>query len=453
MIAKPVMAAIDLAAWFPRADSQQAPDAIGTFVAASVVKMLVIFAVWMGTVAMLTLVERKLAAWFQDRRGPNRAGPGGILQPVADGIKNFMKEETNPPFADRWLFIIAPALAFIPAMLTWAVIPLAAPLPTPWGLIDMALAPVPVGFLFVLAISSLGVYGMVLAGWASNNKYALLGGLRSSAQMVSYEIAMGMSTIPVLLLAGNVSLNTIVQQQAGMGWNVFSLTIAWFTFLVAAFAETNRLPFDLPEAESELVAGYHTEYSGMKFSMFFIAEYSNMITVSALTSTMFFGGWDLPFTQWDNVAPFTVLKTLVTLIAFALKTGFFIFVFMWVRWTLPRFRYDQLMSLGWSIMLPVALAYIVIIATASLGLDALGVARGPLFSLALLGLNVVLIAILLAWLDRGKLISPASARVAPTDLERLRARGLDLSRRKLAAQSALPGAANAAAGVISEGGN
>ncbi len=460
MIGMQVMAAIDLARWFPKADPQQAPAAIGTFVAASVVKILVVFAVWMGTVAMLTLVERKMAAWFQDRRGPNRAGPGGILQPVADGIKNFMKEETNPPFADRWLFLIAPALAFIPAMLTWAVIPLAAPLPTPWGLIDMAVAPLPVGFLFTLAISSLGVYGIVLAGWSSNNKYALLGGLRSSAQMVSYEIAMSMSTIPVLLLAGNVSLDAIVLQQAGMGWNVLSLTVAWFTFLVAAFAETNRLPFDLPEAESELVAGYHTEYSGMKFSMFFIAEYSNMITVSALTATLFFGGWDLPFTQWDNVAPFTVLKTLVTLLVFMFKVGAFIFLFMWVRWTLPRFRYDQLMSLGWSIMLPVALAYIVIIATATLGLDALGVTRGPLFSLALLGLNVVLIAILLTWLDRGKLISPASARVAPVDLERLQARGLDLSRRKLAAVSAplaasasVPTPATAAAGAISEGGN
>ena len=198
----------------------------------------------------------------------------------------------------------------------------------------------------------------------------------------------------------------------------------------------------------------------MKFSMFFIAEYSNMITVSALTATLFFGGWDLPFTQWDNVAPFTVLKTLVTLLVFMFKVGAFIFLFMWVRWTLPRFRYDQLMSLGWSIMLPVALAYIVIIATATLGLDALGVTRGPLFSLALLGLNVVLIAILLTWLDRGKLISPASARVAPVDLERLQARGLDLSRRKLAAVSAplaasasVPTPATAAAGAISEGGN
>ncbi len=449
-----VLGAIDLAQWFPTADSQQVPAALGTFVAASVIKILVIFAVWMGTVAMLTLVERKMAAWFQDRRGPNRAGPGGLLQPVADGIKNFMKEETNPPFADRWLFLIAPALAFIPAMLTWAVIPLAAPLPTPWGLIEMAVAPLSIGFLFILAISSLGVYGIVLAGWSSNNKYALLGGLRSSAQMVSYEIALGMSTIPVVLLAGNVSLDAIVRQQSSMGWNVFSLTIAWFTFLVAAFAETNRLPFDLPEAESELVAGYHTEYSGMKFSMFFIAEYSNMITVSALTATLFFGGWDLPFTQWDNVAPFTVLKTLVTLLALMAKVGAFIFLFMWVRWTLPRFRYDQLMALGWSILLPVALAYIVIVATATLGLDALGVARGPLFSLALLAMNVVLIVVLLSWLDRGKLISPASARVAPADLERLRARGLDLSRRELHGQRAITGApAPSVLGTISEGGN
>jgi NADH-quinone oxidoreductase subunit H len=379
-------------------------------------------------------VERKLAAWFQDRRGPNRAGPGGILQPVADGIKNFMKEETNPAAADRWLFLIAPALAFIPAMLTWAVLPLASSLPTPWGLIDMAVAPLSVGFLFTLAISSLGVYGIVLAGWSSNNKYALLGGLRSSAQMISYEIAMGMSTIPVILLAGNVSLTTVVQQQSHMGWNVLSLTVAWFTFLVAAFAETNRLPFDLPEAESELVAGYHTEYSGMKFSMFFIAEYANMATASGLTATLFFGGWDIPFTQWDNVGPYSVLKTLATMAMFAIKTGFFLFVFMWVRWTVPRFRYDQLMSLGWSVMLPIALGYIVVIAAATLGLDMLGVARGPMFSMALLGMNIVIIAGLLAWLDKGKLISPASARVGPTDLERLRARGLDLSRRQLASQ-------------------
>lgn len=427
-------AVLDVVRWFPAADPQQQPTAIGTYVLASAVKILVLFGLYMLGVAFLTLAERKIAAWIQDRRGPNRAGPGGILQPVADGIKNFMKEETNPADADRWLFLIAPALAFVPAMLTWAVLPIASSLPTPWGLIDMAVAPLPVGFLFTLAISSLGVYGIVLAGWSSNNKYALLGGLRSSAQMISYEIAMGMSTIPVILLAGNVSLTAIVQQQSHMGWNVLSLTVAWFTFLVAAFAETNRLPFDLPEAESELVAGYHTEYSGMKFSMFFIAEYANMATVSGLTATLFFGGWDIPFTQWDNVGPFTVLKTLATMAMFAIKTGFFLFLFMWVRWTVPRFRYDQLMSLGWSVMLPIALGYIVVIAAATLGLDMLGVARGPQFSLALLALNAVIVAALLAWLDKGKLISPSSARVGPTDLERLRARGLDLSRRQLASE-------------------
>ena len=431
---------VDAGSWFPAADPQQQPAAISTYVLASAIKIMVLFGLYMVGVAFLTLAERKLAAWFQDRRGPNRAGPGGILQPVADGIKNFMKEETNPADADRWLFLIAPALAFIPAMLTWAVLPIGSSLPTPWGLIDMAVAPLPVGFLFTLAISSLGVYGIVLAGWSSNNKYALIGGLRSSAQMISYEIAMGLSTIPVILLAGNVSLTTIVQQQSHMGWNVLSLTVAWFTFLVASFAETNRLPFDLPEAESELVAGYHTEYSGMKFSMFFIAEYANMATVSGLTATLFFGGWDIPFTQWDNAGPYSVLKTLATMSMFALKTGFFLFVFMWVRWTVPRFRYDQLMSLGWSVMLPIALGYIVVIASATLGLDMLGVARGPMFSLALLGMNVVIIAVLLAWLDRGKLISPSSARVGPTDLARLRARGLDLSRRQLALQPEVSGA-------------
>src|SRR5690349_19210180 len=293
----------------------------GVFFIATVVKMLVIFTIYMVGVAMLTLAERKISAWIQDRHGPNRVGPHGLLQPAADGLKNIMKEETYPGQAYKPLFILAPIMAFIPALTTWAVIPFAAPWDTGWGRIPMVVADLPIGFLFILALASLGVYGIVLAGWASNNKYALLGGLRSSAQMVSYEIAMGMSTIPVLLMAGNVSLTAIVQQQAGMGWNVLSLTIAWITFLIAAFAETNRLPFDLPEAESELVAGYHTEYSGMMFALFFIAEYANMITVSALTATLFFGGWDIPFTQWDNLAPWTVLKTVLTFVAFAAKVG------------------------------------------------------------------------------------------------------------------------------------
>lgn len=414
--------AIDLATWFPRHDPQRPPESVYTFALASSIKLLVVFTLYMLGVALLTLAERKVSAWIQDRRGPNRAGPFGLLQPVADGIKNLMKEEVRPGNADKWLFIIAPMLAFIPAMLVWAVLPLATPLPTPWGLIDMAVATLPIGYLFMLAVSSLGVYGMVLAGWSSNNKYSLLGSLRSSAQMVSYEIALGMSTIPVLLLAGNVSLHAIIDQQAHMGWNVFSLSVAWFIFLVAAFAETNRLPFDLPEAEAELVAGYHTEYSGMKFSMFFIAEYANMATMSGLMAALFFGGWDIPFTQWDNTGPYTVVKTLATLSMFAAKTGAFLFLFMWVRWTLPRFRYDQLMTLGWGIMLPLVLAYILIIATATLALDWMGVPRDWRFSLSLLGLNIVLTGLLLAWGDRGKLVSPASARLDARELARRRAR-------------------------------
>ena len=268
----------------------------------TILKMLIVFTVIMVGVAMLTLAERKISAWIQDRIGPNRTGYGGLLQPAADGLKNIMKEETYPDAAYMPLFILAPMLSFIPALITFAVIPFAAPLSTRWGLVEMSVANVPIGFLYILAISSLGVYGIVLAGWSSNNKYSLLGGLRSSAQMVSYEIAMGMAAVSVLLLAGNVSLPAIVQQQQGMGWNVFPLLIGFFIFCVASFAETNRLPFDLPEAESELIAGYHTEYSAMKFSMFFIAEYSNMVTASALMVTLFFGGWDIPGTQWDNVA-------------------------------------------------------------------------------------------------------------------------------------------------------
>jgi NADH-quinone oxidoreductase subunit H len=412
---------LDWATLFAKVDPQAAP-ADGTFVVAGTIKLLLFFVAYLVTVALLTLAERKISAWIQDRRGPNRTGPFGLLQPVADGIKNFIKESTKPGDAAGMLFRIAPALSFIPAMLTWAVIPVAAPLPTPWGLIDMSVANLPVGFLFMLAISSIGVYGLVLAGWASNNKYALLGGLRSSAQMISYEIAMGMSTIPVLLLAGNVSLSVIIQQQQAQGWNVLLLTVAWFIFLVAGFAETNRLPFDLPEAETELVAGYHTEYSGMAYAMFPLAEYANMITVSALMSALFLGGWDIPFTSWDNTGPWTVLKTIATFVCFAAKLGLSLFTFIWIRWTLPRFRYDQLMALGWKVMLPLALAYIVIIAAYTLGLEAMGLRNSLWFSVALLALNLVLLAILARVLDRGRLISPASPRARMAEVQRLRER-------------------------------
>src|SRR5213079_1391057 len=224
---------------------------------------------------------------------------------------------------------LAPLVSFVPALLTFGVIPFASPLPTPWGVVPMVVADLPIGFLYILAISSLGVYGIVLAGWASNNKYALLGGLRASAQMISYEISMGMSTVAVLLLAGNVTLTRVIAQQQQGGWFIISLTLAFLIFFISALAETNRLPFDLPEAEGELIAGYHTEYSAMKFSMFYIAEYSNMVTASALMATLFFGGWDIPFTTWDSTGDPSAWKTLATLVAFGFKTFVFLFTYLW----------------------------------------------------------------------------------------------------------------------------
>ena len=402
------------------ANPQLPPVSGGVWFIATAIKLIVMFTVYMIAAALLTLAERKISAWIQGRHGPNRVGgKGGWLQPVADGVKNFMKEETYPAAINKPLFIMAPVLAFIPALTTMAVIPFGAPLPTRWGRIDLIVADLPVGFLFILAISSLSVYGVVIAGWASNNKYSLLGGLRSSAQMVSYEIAMGLSTIPVLLLAGNVTLNTIVTQQAYGGWNVVNLTLAFFIFIVAAFAETNRLPFDLPEAESELVAGYHTEYSAMKFSLFPIAEYCNMVTASALMATLFFGGWDVPFTGRDNIGPYSGWLTLLSVLIFALKTGFFLFVYIWIRWTIPRFRYDQLMSLGWKVMLPLALAYIVIIASAILIIESAGIRRGAMYAAILGAINMALVVILFAFFDRGRLVSPAYGRAQQKRLDRL----------------------------------
>ena len=394
-----------------------------TFIIFSIIKLVVVFTIYMVAAALLTLAERKVSAWMQGRHGPNRVGGrSGLLQPAADGVKNFMKEETEPGNASQPLFSMAPALSFIPAMIVWCVIPFGSPVPTPWGRVDLVVTDLPVGFLFILAIASLGVYGIVLAGWASNNKYSFLGGLRSSAQMVSYEVALGMSTIPVILLAGNVTMSQIIRQQAHSMWNVFNLTIAFIIFFVASLAETNRVPFDLPEAESELVAGYHTEYSAMKFSLFFIAEYANMVTASAFMSTLFLGGWDIPFTGWDNAAPYTLLKSILTLGCFLTKTGFFVFVFIWIRWTLPRFRYDQLMSLGWRVMLPAALGYIILIAATLLVLQALGINPGPEHSFILLAENICLVLLLFVMVDEGRLISPAYGRAQQSRIVKLRAR-------------------------------
>jgi NADH-quinone oxidoreductase subunit H len=404
-----------------QASAPQLPPTMGWFVVFSVIKMIAVFSIYMVSVAYTTFAERKISAWIQDRHGPNRVGPYGLFQVLADGVKNFTKEETLPGNVNKAMFLLAPTLAFIPALVTWAVLPFASPLPTPFGLVDMVVADLPVGFLFTLAISSLGVYGITIAGWASNNKYALLGGLRASAQMISYEIAMGMSTVCVLLLAGNVNLNEIIAQQASQGWNVVLLTIAFFIFAVAALAETNRVPFDLPEAESELVAGYHAEYSAMKFSMFPISEYANVITSSSLMVTLFFGGWDIPFTSWDNLPPWTVLKTVLTMGMYVSKVIFFVFTFIVLRWTLPRFRYDQLMSLGWKVLLPLALIYITTVASITLGLDAAGIARTSMaFKGAMLGMNVVFVVLLFFVLDRGRLISPAFSRLQRDRITQLR---------------------------------
>jgi NADH-quinone oxidoreductase subunit H len=398
-------------------------DNTTAFAIASAIKVLAFFGVYLVTVALLTLAERKISAWIQDRHGPNRTGPGGLLQPVADGLKNFMKEELSPGAGNSVLFTLAPAIAFCTALVSWAVIPFAAPLPTPWGVVSFSIAQLPVGFIFTLAISSLGVFGITLAGWSSNNKYSLLGGLRSSAQMISYEIAMGLSIIPVLLLSGNVTLDAIVKQQAqgGFNWNVVNLSVAFLTFLISAFAETNRLPFDLPEAESELVAGYHTEYSSMKFSMFFIAEFANMLTASGMMATLFLGGWDIPFTSWDNTGDPAVLKTLLTLVSFALKTGFFLFLYMWIRWTLPRFRYDQLMSLGWRFLLPLSLGYIVLIASVLLALQALGIQAGVLQTGILFVINIAVLVLVFVIFDRGRLVSPTTSKMPAAEMLRLRA--------------------------------
>ncbi|MGE0442505.1 MAG: NADH-quinone oxidoreductase subunit NuoH [Gemmatimonadales bacterium] len=394
------------------------------FVLLVVLKMLVVFTVTIVGVALLTLMERKVSAWMQNRRGPNRVGWAGLLQPAADGVKNILKEETFPAEANRFLFILAPAMAFIPAMMLGAVIPWAAPVMVnfDWnlpllgavsyhGLLPLAVADLPIGFLFVLAVSSLGVYGIALAGWSSNSKYSLLGGLRSSAQMISYEVAMGMSLIPVLILTGNATFGQVIaaQQTGPASWFVLQLTLSFFIFMVAGFAETNRLPFDLPEAESELIAGYHTEYSAMKFSLFFIAEYSNMVTVSAMMAVLFFGGWDIPFTSWDQNG--SVAAAVATGAMMFLKTFFFLFFFMWIRWTLPRFRYDQLMALGWKFMIPLALVYIVAVCIAVWAIDiGLGITSPLLKSLILLGMNVVGCYVVFFLLDRGTLVSGSYRR-------------------------------------------
>jgi len=349
------------------------------FIAFSLLKIVVvIFLALLPMVAYSVLVERKVSAFIQDRVGPNRVslpligsipviGPAltriGFWQPLADGLKSFLKEDFTPAHVRKAYFWLAPAIALVPAFLTVAVIPFGSNL----GRQKMVIADLNVGILYTFAIVSLGVYGIVLAGYAANSKYPFLGGIRSSAQMISYEIAMGMSVIPVFLLAGNLNLSKVIDYQAGTilgffpNWLIFKQPLAFFIFLVAAFAETNRLPFDLPESETELVGGYHTEYSSMKFALFFMGEYANMIASSAIMVTLFFGGWTLPWFGLDQPAT-TISMGLLHIGIFLGKMLFFMVVFIWVRWMLPRFRYDQLMNLGWRRFVPLALANILVTA-------------------------------------------------------------------------------------------
>ena len=319
--------------------------------------VIAVFAVVLPMVAYSVVAERRISAWIQDRIGPNRVGPFGLLQPAADGLKFILKEDFTPAYARKVYFWLAPAVAMVPALLTLAVIPFGSQL----GSQKAAIADLNVGILFTFGIVSLSVYGIVLAGYASNSKYPFLGGIRSSAQMISYEIAMGLSVVPVFMLVGDLNLSAVIDYQKSGAWLILKQPIAFVIFLVAAFAETNRLPFDMPEAESELVGGYHTEYSSMKFALFFLGEYAAMIAVSAMMVVLFLGGWTLPFAGLNEPAT-SLGMGLLQVGIFIGKLLLFMGLFIWARWMLPRFRYDQLMDIGWKRFVPLAIANIVVTA-------------------------------------------------------------------------------------------
>ncbi|MHC1706821.1 MAG: NADH-quinone oxidoreductase subunit NuoH [Bacteroidales bacterium] len=324
-------------------------------------KIFFLFAILLITlvVAMYaTYAERKLAAFFQDRRGPNRAGPWGLLQPLADGVKMLMKEEIIPTTAQRSLFIMGPGIAMTTALLTGVVIPWGAEFTVKGQTFSLQIADLNIGILFVFAMVSIGVYGIMLGGWASNNKYALLGSIRAASQMISYELAMGMSIIALILTTGTLSLKDIVEQQQGWHWNIIYQPLGFLIFLICAFAETNRAPFDLPECETELIGGFHTEYSSMKLGFYLFAEYINMFISSAVIVTLYFGGYQMPLLHHLNLSP--NILTLLGVLFFFIKIFLVIFLFMWVRWTLPRFRYDQLMNLGWKGLIPLAIINILL---------------------------------------------------------------------------------------------
>ncbi|HEX5111999.1 MAG TPA: NADH-quinone oxidoreductase subunit NuoH [Saprospiraceae bacterium] len=318
-----------------------------------VILVVIIFVISLAIAAYSTYGERKVAAFLQDRIGPNRAGPFGLLQPLADGVKFFMKEEITPSSSDKFLFMIGPCIFMMTALMTSAIIPWGKPLYFGDHEFGLQVANLNVGILYILAVVSIGGYGIMIGGWASNNKFSLLGALRASSQMISYELPMGMSIIAVLLMSGSLNIKEIVDQQQGFHWNVFYQPLGFIIFLICAFAECNRTPFDLPETESELVGGYHTEYSSMKLGLFLFAEYINMFISSAVIACLFFGGYHFPGIDSLGLSP--NWASIVSIAVLFAKIFFFIFFFMWVRWTVPRFRYDQLMRLGWKVLIPLSI--------------------------------------------------------------------------------------------------
>ena len=328
-----------------------------------VVKASIIYGGLLGTAAAMTLAERKVSAWMQYRVGPNRVGPWGLLQPLADGVKFIFKEELVPEGGNRLMFRLAPLLSAFPAMMTIAVIPFGSEVTIGSITTNLSVTDLDIGVLYVLAIGGLGIYGVILGGWASNSKYSLLGGLRASAQMISYELSLILAILAVVVCTGSLDLREIVAAQDGLfEWNVFSQPLAFVLFVIAMFAETNRHPFDFAECEPELVGGFHTEYSSMRFALFFLGEYCAMTVMACLCVVLFLGGYDVPFLANEH--------WILGVLAFLAKTSFFLLLFIWVRWTLPRFRFDQLMNLGWKVMLPAALANVLVTGIfVSLGVD------------------------------------------------------------------------------------
>lgn len=330
---------------------------ITVFLIYKLILVCIVFGISLFMAMYSTYAERKVAGFMQDRLGPNRAGPFGILQPLADGVKMFMKEEIIPNVSNKYLFILGPSIAMFTSCITGAVIP--------WGTslhihhdntvyeFPLQITDINIGILYLMAVTSIGVYGIMIGGWASNNKYSLMGALRASSQMISYEIAMGLAVIALVMHTGTLSLRDIAAHQTGWHWNVIYQPLGFLIFLICAFAETNRTPFDLPESDSELIGGYHTEYSSMKLGFYLFAEYINMFISSAIISTLYFGGYNMPFVHRLGLSP--NLEAVLGIAFLFAKICFFIFFFMWVRWTIPRFRFDQLMKLGWRVLIPLSL--------------------------------------------------------------------------------------------------